>query len=127
MMLWSLYCLLLSLLWILCRLLYRGIHCLLCSLYYLLCGLCTELTTFKIQATLANANTTAPATPLCYLYCICHYLSYLFLCKSSLPFLGSNLYLFPVSYLCPPRGTVIPVTRCPTSILATNHPNKRLY
>jgi hypothetical protein len=126
-MLWSLYCLLLSLLWILCRLLCRGIHCLLCGLYCLLCGLCTELSTFKVKATLANANTTAPATPLSCLYCICNCLSYLCLYKSSLPFLGSNLYSLPASYLCPPGGTVTLVTRCPTSVLATNHTDKRLY
>jgi hypothetical protein len=110
--------------WILYRLLCRGIHCLLWSLYYLLCGLCAKLSTFKMKATFSNANTTAPATPLC---CIYHYLSYLCLCKISLPFLGSNLDSLTASYLSPPGGTVIPVTRCPTGILASNHTDKRMY
>jgi hypothetical protein len=58
---WSLHCLLLCLLYLLCRLLL----CLLCRLVlYLLGGLCTELSTFKVKATLANVNTTASASPL---------------------------------------------------------------
>jgi hypothetical protein len=118
--LWRVCGLLLSLLWILCRLLCRGIHC-------LLCGLCTELSTFKVKATLANMNTTAPATSLCCLCCICNCLSYLCLCKCSLSLLGSNLYSLAVSYLCPPGGTVILVTRCTTSVLAANHTDKLLY
>jgi hypothetical protein len=80
-----------------------------------------------MKGTLANANTTAPATSLCCLCCICNCLSYLYLYKSSLPFLGSNLYSLAASYLCPPGGTVTPVTRCPTNVLATNHPDKLLY
>jgi hypothetical protein len=79
-----------------------------------------------MKATLANANTTAPATSLSYLCCICNCLSYLCLCKSSLSFLGSNLYSLAMSYLCPPGGTVTLVTRCPTSVLAMNHPDKLL-
>jgi hypothetical protein len=124
MTLWSLNCLLLSLLCGLYRLLCRGIHYLLYGLYCLLCGLFTELSTFKVKATLANMNTTAPATSLCCLCCICNCLSYLCLYKSSLSFLGSNLYSLPTSYLYPLGGTVIPITRCPTSVLATNHPDK---
>jgi hypothetical protein len=114
------YSLLFSLLWILCRLLYRGIHC-------LFCGLCTELLTFKVKATLANTYATILATSLCCLRCICNCLSHLCLCKCSLSLLGSNLYSLAASYLCPPRRTVIPITRCTTSVLAVNHTNKLLY
>jgi hypothetical protein len=118
-MLWRVYYLLLSLLWILYRLLCRCIHC-------LLCGLCTELSTFKVKATLANTYTTTPATSLCCLYCTYNYLSHLCLYKCSLSLLGSNLHSLAASYLCPPRRTLIPVTRCTTSVLAANHTDKLL-
>jgi hypothetical protein len=53
----SLYYLLLCLLCLLCRLL--------CGLVlYLLSGLCTELSSFKVKAMLANVNTTASALSL---------------------------------------------------------------
>jgi hypothetical protein len=68
-MLWRVNCLLLCLLWVLCGLLCR---CIL-DLFY---GLSTELSTFKVKATLANMNPTAPATSLCYLYCIYNCLSH---------------------------------------------------
>jgi hypothetical protein len=52
---WSLYCLLLCLL-------YR----LLCGLVLcLLSGLCTKLSTFKMKVTLANVNATTSASSLC--------------------------------------------------------------
>jgi hypothetical protein len=60
---WSLSGLLLCLLCVLCGLLYRWVLC-------ALCGLSTELSTFKMKATLTNVNPTAPATPLCTLCCI---------------------------------------------------------
>jgi hypothetical protein len=117
MTLWRVNCLLLSLLWVLCRLLYRCI-------YYLFCGLSTKLSIFKVKATLANTYTTAPATSPC---CICNCLSHLYLCKCSLSLLGSYLHSLAVSYFCPPRRTLILVTRCTTSILAANHTDKLLY
>jgi hypothetical protein len=120
MTLWRVNYLLLCLLWFLCRLLCRCIHC-------LFCGLCTELSTFKVKATLANTYTTAPATSLCCLYCISNCLSHLCLCKCPLSLLGSNLHSLAVSYLCPPGRTLVPVTRCTTSILAANHTDKLLY
>jgi hypothetical protein len=55
---WSLSGLLLCLLWILSGLICRYI-------LYLLGGLSTELSTFKMKATLANVNPTALATSLC--------------------------------------------------------------
>jgi hypothetical protein len=46
-------------------LLYRLLLCLLCGLVLcLLGGLCTELSPFKVKATLANVNTTASASSL---------------------------------------------------------------
>jgi hypothetical protein len=119
-MLWRMNCLLLSLLWVLCRLLCRCIHC-------LFGGLCTELSTFKVKATLANTYTTAPATSLCCLCCICNYLSHLCLCKSSLSLLGGYLYSLATSDLYPPGRTLVSITRCTTSILAANHTDKLLY
>jgi hypothetical protein len=80
-----------------------------------------------MKVTLANSNTTTPATSLCCLCCICNCLSYLCLYKCSLSLIGSNLYSLATSYLYPPRGTIIPVTRCTTSVLAANHTNKLLY
>jgi hypothetical protein len=38
-----------------------------------------------MKATLANANTTAPASPLCLLSCICDCLSDLYICKGESP------------------------------------------
>jgi hypothetical protein len=112
-MLWRVNCLLLCLLWVLYGLLCR---CILC----LFCGISTELSTFKVKATLANTNPTTPATSLCNLCCFCNCLSHLCLCECSLSLLGGYLYSFAMSHLCPPRRTFIPVTRCTTSILAAN-------
>jgi hypothetical protein len=120
MTLWRVNCLLLNLLWVLGRLLCRCIHCLFGSL-------CTELLTFKVKATLANTYTTTPATSLCCLCCICNCLSHLCLYKCSLSLLGGYLYSLAMSDLCPPRRTLVPVTRCTTSILAANHTDKLLY
>jgi hypothetical protein len=109
-MLWRVYCLLLSLLWILYRMLCRGINCLLCGLY-------TELSTFKVKATLANTNTTTPATSLCCLCCIYNCLSHFYLCKCSLSLLGSNLYSLATSYFCPPGGLSFPSLGAPPAFL----------
>jgi hypothetical protein len=110
MTLWRVNYLLLSLLWVLCRLLYRCIHC----LFY---GLCTKLSTFKVKATLANTYTTTPATSLCCLCCIYNFLSHLYLYRCPLSFLGSNLHSLVTSYLCPPGRTLVPVTRAPSAFL----------
>jgi hypothetical protein len=112
-------CLLLYLLWVLCGLLYRCI-------LGLFCGLSTKLSTFKVKATLANMNPTAPATSLCYLCCICNCLSHLCLYECPLSLLGGYLLSLAMSHLCHPERTFIPVTRCTTSILAANHTDKLL-
>jgi hypothetical protein len=73
---WSLSGLLLYLLYVLYGLLCRWV-------LYPLCGLSTELSTFKMKATLANVNPTASATSLCTLCCISDGLCYL--CLSGCP------------------------------------------
>jgi hypothetical protein len=110
---------LLCLLWVLYGLLCR---CILCLLY----GLSTELSTFKMKATHANMNPTASATSLCKLCYISDYLSYLCLCECPLSLLGGYLLALATGYLCQPGRTLVPVTRCTTSILAVNHTDKLL-
>jgi hypothetical protein len=89
-------------------------------------GLSPKLLTFKVKATLTNTNPTAPATSLCNLCCICNCLSHLCLCECPLSLLGGYLHSLAMSHLCPPGRTFVPVTRCTTSILATNHTDKLL-
>jgi hypothetical protein len=74
-----------------------------------------------MKATLANANTTAPASPLCLLCCICNCLSYLYICEGLLLLSGHNLYALATRNLRQTRRTIVPVTRSTTSVLATNH------
>jgi hypothetical protein len=116
---WSLNCLLLYLLWILCGLICRYILC-------LLGGLSTELSTFKMKATLTNVDPTAPATPLCQLCYICNCPSYLCLCECSLPLLGRGLLALATGNLCQSGRTLVPITRCTPSILAANHTDQPL-
>jgi hypothetical protein len=94
---WSLNGLLLCLLCVLCELLCR---CILCLLY----GLSTELSTFKMKATLANMNPTASATSLCKLCCISDCLCYLRLSGCPLSLLGGYLLVLAMGYLCNMRG-----------------------
>jgi hypothetical protein len=74
-----------------------------------------------MKAMLANANTTAPASPLCLLCCICYCLSYLCICKGFLLLSGHNLDALSTRNLRQTRRTIVPVTRSTTGVLATNH------
>jgi hypothetical protein len=74
-----------------------------------------------MKATLANAYTTAPATPLYCISCICHCLSYLCISKSLLLLSGYDLDALSTCNLRQTRRTVVPITRSTTSILAMNH------
>jgi hypothetical protein len=74
-----------------------------------------------MKATVANAYTTAPATPLDYISCIYHCLSYLCISKSLLLLSGHDLDALSTRNLRQTRRTVILVTRSTTSILAMNH------
>jgi hypothetical protein len=74
-----------------------------------------------MKATLANAYTTAPASPLCLLSCIGDCLSDLCISKSLLLLSGHDLDALSTGNLRQTRRTVVPVTRSTTSILAMNH------
>jgi hypothetical protein len=74
-----------------------------------------------MKATLANANTTAPASPLCLLCCIGDCLSDLYISRGLLLLSGHNLYVLATRNLRHTRRTIVPVTRSTTGVLATNH------
>jgi hypothetical protein len=116
---WSLNDLLLCLLCVLYGLLYRWV---LCPLY----GLSTELSTFKMKATLANMNPTASATSLYKLSCISDCLCYLCLSECPLSLLGGYLLALATGYLCQHGRTFVPVTWSTTNILAANHTDQPL-
>jgi hypothetical protein len=74
-----------------------------------------------MKATLANAYTTAPVSPLCLLCCICNSLSDLCIGKCLLLLSGHYLDALSTRNLRQTGRTVVPVTRSTTGVLATNH------
>jgi hypothetical protein len=87
----------------------------------LLGGLCTELSSFKVKATLANRNTTASASSLSKISSISHCLCYLYLYERPFSFLGSDLLALASGNLNQTWRTLVPITRCSTNILVAGH------